>query len=170
MCVDHGNSLARRHYVIVTTGRVRWAVTAYDTGDIPARMATLSIALLGSPNIERDGVAIQVDTRKAIALMAYLAVTRRAHNRDVLAALLWPEHDQICARSSLRRTLSALKKGLGDDVNWLEIERERLALRYYDPGVSIDVHHFHLALLQRLHPGHIAADVCPACLDPLIRA
>ena len=68
-------------------------------------MATLSIALLGSPNIERDGVAIQVDTRKAIALMAYLAVTRRAHSRDVLAALLWPEYDQICARSSLPRAL-----------------------------------------------------------------
>jgi DNA-binding SARP family transcriptional activator len=33
--------------------------------------------LFGGPRIEHDGAEIEVDTRKAIALLAYLAVTRR---------------------------------------------------------------------------------------------
>ena len=37
-------------------------------------MSRLTIALLGPPRVERDGQAIQVDTRKAIALLAYLIV------------------------------------------------------------------------------------------------
>jgi DNA-binding SARP family transcriptional activator len=41
----------------------------------------LSISLLGAPRVERDGAPIEVDTRKAIALLAYLAYTGRAHTR-----------------------------------------------------------------------------------------
>ena len=37
-------------------------------------MAELRIALLGPPRVERDGAPIEVDTRKAIALLAYLAM------------------------------------------------------------------------------------------------
>jgi len=67
-------------------------------------VARLSIALLGSPSVEVDGAPLEVDTRKAIALLAYLAVTGQAHGRDTLATLLWPEYDQEKARASLRRT------------------------------------------------------------------
>jgi len=56
-------------------------------------MSRLALFLLGPPRIERDGVLINVDTRKAIALLAYLAVTHQRHSRDVLASLLWPEYD-----------------------------------------------------------------------------
>ena len=75
-------------------------------------MARLSLFLLGSPRIERDGTLINVDTRKAIALLAYLAVTHQRQSRDALTALLWPDYDQTNARSALRRTLSALNKAL----------------------------------------------------------
>ena len=70
-------------------------------------MAQASFYLLGSPRIELDGTRIDVDTRKAVALLAYLAVTGDSHRRDALAALLWPEHDQSHALGALRRTLSA---------------------------------------------------------------
>lgn len=71
------------------------------------------LLLLGSPRIERDGgVPVEVDTRKAIALGAYLAVTRGCHTRDTLAALLWPEYDQTRARAALRRTLALSKINL----------------------------------------------------------
>jgi DNA-binding SARP family transcriptional activator len=50
-----------------------------------------TILLLGAPRIEVGGAPIEVDTRKAIALLAYLAVTRRRHTRDALAGRLWPE-------------------------------------------------------------------------------
>ncbi len=37
-------------------------------------MQELTISLLGAPAIAVDGVSIQVDTRKAVALVAYLAL------------------------------------------------------------------------------------------------
>ncbi len=71
---------------------------------------TLRLLLLGPPQIERDGVPLEVDTRKAIALIAYLAVTGQVHSREALAALLWPEYEQDRAYANLRRTLWSLNK------------------------------------------------------------
>lgn len=62
---------------------------------------------MGAPEVTRAGAPIAFDTRKAVALLAYLAVTGRAQRRESLAALLWPESDHTRARASLRRTLSA---------------------------------------------------------------
>ena len=42
-------------------------------------MPQLTIRLLGAPGIARDGAPVAVDTRKATALLAYLAVTGRSH-------------------------------------------------------------------------------------------
>ena len=67
----------------------------------------LSVFLFGPPRVERDGRPVEPDTRKAIALLAYLAMTGHAEGRDRLAALLWPDADDERARGALRRTLSA---------------------------------------------------------------
>ncbi len=75
-------------------------------------MSVLSLFLFGPPRIEIDGTSISVDTRKAVALMAYLATTRQQHSRDSLAALLWSENDQSHGCAALRRTLSTLNKAL----------------------------------------------------------
>ena len=45
-------------------------------------VARTTITLLGAPRVEHDGGPVEVDTRKAIALVAYLAVTGRRHTRD----------------------------------------------------------------------------------------
>jgi len=66
----------------------------------------LVVHLFGAPQVTRDGVPVTFDTRKAVALLAYLAVTGRPQRRESLAALLWPESDQSRARAALRRTLS----------------------------------------------------------------
>ena len=76
-------------------------------------MPQLTLHLLGAPGIARDGAPVAVDTRKATALLAYLAVTGRSHARETLAALLWPEYDDEHARAALRRTLSTLRAALG---------------------------------------------------------
>ena len=78
-------------------------------------MPRLALHLLGSPRIECDGTPIEIDTRKAVALIAYLVVTGQRHGRDILATLLWPEYDQPHARGALRRTLSTLNKALAGD-------------------------------------------------------
>ncbi len=99
---------------------------------------TLHIKLLGPPQIERDGVPVEVDTRKAIALLAYLAVTGIPHSRDTLAALLWPDSDDDHARAALRRTLSSLNKALGGDG--LDVNRRTVALS--ESGVIVDARNF----------------------------
>ena len=51
-------------------------------------MSRLALYLLGPPRIERDGVPISIHRRKAVALLAYLAVSGGRHSRDALATLL----------------------------------------------------------------------------------
>jgi DNA-binding SARP family transcriptional activator len=126
----------------------------------------LRIALLGPPRVERDGEPIQVDTRKAVALLAYLAVTGGWQGRDGVATLLWPDYDRTHARAALRRTLSALNKALGD--GWLRIERA--ALRLDPAGAWFDVARSRELVAACLGHGHGHAEVCAACLDPLAEA
>ena len=130
-------------------------------------MSCLSLYLLGAPRIERDGEPIKVDTRKAIALLAYVAISGESHRRDSLVNLLWPEYDRARGRAALRRTLSALRKALAGD--WLDVDRETVGL---NPGVDfwLDVDQFHAHLAQCLTHGHPASEVCPACLAPLTDA
>jgi predicted ATPase len=130
-------------------------------------MACLSIYLLGSPRIERDGLLVRVDTRKAIALLAYIAITGEGHRRDALVNLLWPEYDQARGRTNLRRTLYALRKALAGD--WLDVDRENVCL---NPSADIwlDVDQFHRHLAECLTHGHPASEVCSACLVPLTEA
>ena len=97
-------------------------------------MSRLSLYLLGPPRIECNGAPIKVDTRKAIALIAYLAITGERHGRDALVNLLWPEYDQTRGRAALRRTLYALRKSLSDlapgseQATWLDVDRESIGL------------------------------------------
>jgi DNA-binding SARP family transcriptional activator/predicted ATPase len=89
-------------------------------------MTLLKLYFLGPPRIERAGQVTEPDTRKATALLAYLALTGEQQTRDALAALLWPEFDDKRAKAALRRTLSALKSSIGDEA--LIISRDLLGL------------------------------------------
>ena len=80
---------------------------------------------------------LRVDTRKASAIVALLAVERRPYARDELAALFWPESDDESARSALRRTLSVLRAALGD--RWLRVDRATVALAPHGDGVWLDL-------------------------------
>ena len=82
--------------------------------------------LLGPPRVERDGTTVAFDTRKAVALLAVLALADRPRPRDVLAELLWPEHDPEHARGALRRTLSALRSAVG--AGFVDATRDSVSL------------------------------------------
>ena len=88
------------------------------------------------------------DTRKATALLAYLALAERAHARDALAELLWPDHDTAHARGALRRTLSTLRQAVGDEH--LETTRDRVALADA-ASLDLDVRRFRAADRTRRH-------------------
>lgn len=95
----------------------------------------LDIRVLGPLEVLVDGVPIVVDTRKALAILAILAVEQRAFAREELAALLWPESADESARGALRRTLSVLRSALGD--RWLRVDRTSVSLDI--DGVSVDL-------------------------------
>ena len=86
----------------------------------------LNLYFLGSPRIERDGRVIETDTRKAVALLTYLAVTGEYQSRDTLAALLWPEMNEERARAALRRTLSSLRAAVGEQA--IYVTRDGLSI------------------------------------------
>ena len=129
-------------------------------------MFRTSISLLGAPRIEHDGMPVEVDTRKAIALAAYLAVTKQSHTRDALAGLLWPEYNQSRARAALRRTLSSLGKARAE--GWLHADRESVDLA--NDAIWVDVTRFHDLLGACKEHGHPESEVCPECLPPLTEA
>jgi DNA-binding SARP family transcriptional activator len=110
-------------------------------------------------------VGLWTSRRKGIALLAYLAITRQRHGRDLLAALLWPDYDQTTARAALRRTLFTLVADIGKD--WLEIDHDTIALNW-NTKLWIDVAEFHRLLLQAWHPhGHADSEICDSC-EPLL--
>ncbi|HEY6286348.1 MAG TPA: tetratricopeptide repeat protein [Ktedonobacteraceae bacterium] len=130
-------------------------------------MTQLMIYLLGAPRFERNGENIYLDTRKASALIAYLAIAKQRQSRDTLTALLWPEFDQTHARATLRRTLSTLNKALGG--SWLEISREYIGLNF-NAGIWVDVDEFHNHVAECRSHDHLPTETCSNCLQPLSAA
>lgn len=125
----------------------------------------LTIALLGPPVIEVDGLPLKVDTRKATALLAYLVVTARPMSRDAIASLLWPESDPERARAALRRTLSTVRTAL--DGRWLSTNRELVSLD--DDGVRFDLADLRAAVAECETHEHAKSGTCARCV-PLLEA
>ena len=107
-------------------------------------MNELSLALLGPPVVKRAGAQVTFDTRKAIALLALLAVTGREHTREQVADLLWPDADEAKARGSLRRTLSVAAAAVGPA---LAITRTTVGL--VPAAVDVDVREFETLLTRK---------------------
>jgi predicted ATPase/DNA-binding SARP family transcriptional activator len=130
-------------------------------------MSSLRLYLLGPPRLERDGGPLELDRRKNVALVAYLAVTGECHTREALITLLWPELEPSRARAGLRRNLSRLRKALGGE--WLVADRETVGT---DPDADfwLDVDQFRHLLQAWQEHGHSQAEVCPQCLDTLAQA
>ena len=101
-------------------------------------MSTIDVVLLGSPGVRRSGEPVAVDTRKAIAVLAYLAIAGATVARDTLCYSLWPESDQTHARGALRRTLSSLRAAVGAQA----IEADHESIRLASDHLDIDVIQF----------------------------
>ena len=79
-----------------------------------ASMSNVKLFLLGTPYLEIDGQLVELQRRKLLALLSYLAVTDQRQSRDTLATLLWPNSGQSQARAALSRHLSELRKTMGE--------------------------------------------------------
>lgn len=123
----------------------------------------LDIRLFGPPIVEVDGERLAVDTRKAVALLAYVAV-EGVVDRERAASLLWPDSPSDRARATLRRTLSSLRGGIGE--RYLQTDRDQIALR---GEIRVDVDEFDSEVKATLSHGHRPTEVCSDCL-PHLRA
>jgi DNA-binding SARP family transcriptional activator len=128
--------------------------------------ARILIQLLGPVRVEVEGAPLAVDTRKAIALLAYLAVTGRPASRESLAALLWPDADGVDARAALRRTLSVLNGGLGGGA--LAIDRTSVTL--HEDVAEFDLRRFRAALGRARDHRHESNVACQSCITALEEA
>src|SRR6266540_3381401 len=135
--------------------------------DQERHMAPLRLALLGAPSVEVGGAPLRVDTRKAVALLAYLACSGRRHGRDQLATLLWPEADDAHARAALRRTLSALNHALGGVAR---VAADRSGLELVAPGMVLDIERFRKLVASCDAHGHEPDRACSRCAEPLAEA
>ena len=103
-------------------------------------MSNLRLNVLG--NFEAllpSGDAVSLPTRKAKALLTYLALAPgQPLSRERLFNLLWSERGEGQARNSLRQCLNAIKKSLGDEAkSILDIERTTISLK--KGLISVDV-------------------------------
>lgn len=130
-------------------------------------MGSIKLFLLGAPRIERDGQPVELGLRKAIALFAYLAITKHAQSRDHLAGLLWPEDDQISARSNLRRTLYRLQHEIG--VGCLQVSQETIGISP-ETDLHMDVQEFEEVVAECLPEGQTNQTLSQDCRTRLERA
>jgi WD40 repeat protein/DNA-binding SARP family transcriptional activator len=94
-------------------------------------MARLTLSLLGPLQVLLDGqLATGFESNKVRALLVYLAVeSDRAHTRDSLAGLLWPDFSERSAHNNLRSALANLRGAIGDrtaEPPYLVITRESI--------------------------------------------
>lgn len=73
----------------------------------------LSVSVIGRLSLRFRDRAIEIESRKARALLGYLAMTPGAQeSRERLVGLLWSETDEEHARASLRQTLFQIREAL----------------------------------------------------------
>ncbi|RPJ23167.1 MAG: hypothetical protein EHM33_21715, partial [Chloroflexi bacterium] len=106
--------------------------------------ARLILQFLGMPQVHLDDKPVATDRRKAVALLAYLAVNgiehpRQKYSREALSALFWPEYTQAKAFANLRRTIWEIHQAL--DEGWMITDRDSVCLNV-ESGIDLDVARF----------------------------
>jgi len=101
---------------------------------------SIEVRLLGSPAVLAAGEPLSVPSRKATALLAYLAMrSDEPISRDHLAGLLWGESSNEQARANLRRALTQLRRVFrGSGLDPIKTPGDTVVLS--SDGLSIDAH------------------------------
>ena len=126
----------------------------HSTAPPDSSASSLQIHLFGGVQVRIDGQRItDLATRKAEALLIYLACTPQPHQREALADLLWDDLPAERAAGNLRLTLNHLRKRFAP---FLDITRQTIALRQ-DVTCWVDVQVFAgLAAAAPHHPERLA--------------
>lgn len=109
------------------------------------------LRLFAMPRLESATQTLELPRRKALALLAYLVVSRQAHSREGLAAMFFADHDRSRAFAYLRNTLWTINKSIGEET--LEIDRETVRL-HPDAPLECDVQQFRHLILHSSATGN----------------
>lgn len=94
-------------------------------------VATLALTLLGEMTIKFNGKSASgLPSRKAEALLIYLASTQRPYSRELLADFFWDDRPPEQAMANLRSLLSGLRSQFKP---YLEITRQTVAFKTESP-------------------------------------
>src|SRR4051812_11255482 len=122
----------------------------------------LRVDLAGGLRLERDGVELPPPaSRRARAILAYLALNPGPHPRGRLAAAFWPDVLDEAARTSPRAALSELRRAPRPGAGHVVATRETVALD--GDGLAVDARTFDDALRR----GDAAAALA-ACRAPIL--
>jgi DNA-binding SARP family transcriptional activator len=122
----------------------------------------LEVRLAGGLSLRAGGAELAPPaSRRARAVLAYLALNPGAHTRAQLAARFWPDVLDESARTSLRAALTELRRALGPAADHVVATRERVALD--GAGLAVDARAFEQALTR----GDAGAAVA-ACRAPIL--
>jgi predicted ATPase/DNA-binding SARP family transcriptional activator len=132
-------------------------------------MTRLTLNLLGPLQVTRGGLPVVFAYDKVPALLAYLAAeAERAHPRETLAELFWPDRPGTVSRHSLSQALTVLRRVL-DGPEYLAITRD--SVQFNLTGDSrLDLAEFNKLLQACDRHGHPKQEPCEECAERLEQA
>lgn len=132
----------------------------------------LQVGLLGPFHLSYGaGRLLDLPARKEAALLAYLATEhRRAHSRESLAGLLWPDAPLDKARLSLRVNLSNLKKHLQPATSGVILDITPLDIHFLAAACDLDIVEFDRCLRSGERHEHRRDELCHRCAPAFSRA
>ncbi len=97
----------------------------------------VALVTVGTMHLLIGGAEVVLSSRKALAILTYLALqSSRSESRERIAALLWSDSGGEQGRAALRQTLRRLKADLGAAGDLIEADRNTLRLTL---PVSVDI-------------------------------
>ncbi|MEZ4726799.1 MAG: tetratricopeptide repeat protein [Caldilineaceae bacterium] len=124
----------------------------------------LAIYMLGGLQIRRnDHLVTELVSRKAEALLAYLACNQRPYPRDILADFFWEDRTQSQAAGNLRVVLNSLRRTLKPFV---AIDRHSVAINQAS-HLWVDVLAFEGLLTDFVQTTVVGTELAPALVEQI---
>ena len=129
------------------------AIVADNATEAPESARRLSVSLVGRLGVRFNGRPIELRTRKAGAVLSYLALSEaKQESRERLVGLLWSRSDEEKARASLRQVVRELRSML-EEAGYDGFVAERLMIGLDVGRIEVDIESvIQLAEGGRVHP------------------
>ena len=129
------------------------AMTADKATAAPESAPRISVSLVGRLGVRFNGRPIELRTRKAGAVLSYLALSEmKQESRERLVGLLWSRSDEEKARASLRQVVRELRSML-EEAGYDGFVAERLMIGIAVGRIEVDIESvIQLAEGGRVHP------------------